>query len=407
MAHARRKNWLARKTSRLRLFEDPLREAWTTAPEMVPLAGAAGDARPTVRLYVGTAPELIRATRTLVWSLAAVRDPSRAYEVHLMSNLKGVDRRGWRTGYEKYAAAVPRYAGEGARALYCDATTIFASDPATIFDEGETGVVDLSVGAPSFWSGSGAAALTEGAGVVDPVAWSASVGARSKDATPRVEQWRALEDAANDAGFLLFDGDRPTKEFGELIGLYERMHEENFFPGTRLKHHIAPVRDLIAQTGAARILDYGAGKGEGYDRIDGEPEESPWRVCSEWPDASIRCYDPGVPEFADIGDETFEGVLSTDVVEHLAPFDAPWVLRDMFARAERFVFVVAACYPAVKTLPDGRNAHTIVQPARWWLDQMALAGQSRPDVRWRLGCDMKDVFGKNARFYDGVGPNVA
>ena len=204
----------------------------------------------------------------------------------------------------------------------------------------------------------------------------------------------------------MFTREVPTKEFGILINLYQQMHDDEYFPGTRLKHHVEPVKALLKKTGVTRLLDYGSGKAEGYQLLPNENDESPWRQSDKWPDVFVRCFDPGVKAFSDIGNDNMGGVISTDVVEHLSPLDVAWVLDEMFARAEHFVFIVAACYPAVKTLPDGRNAHTTVQSAMWWQDQMTIVGHRHPHITWTLGCDMKGLTGKHTLLFNGTGPII-
>jgi hypothetical protein len=56
--------------------------------------GVAPSAKPPVRLFVGTEPAQYRAERVFLWSIEKVRDPSRVYEIYLMKELVGFDRRG-------------------------------------------------------------------------------------------------------------------------------------------------------------------------------------------------------------------------------------------------------------------------------------------------------------------------
>ena len=184
------KGWVARKLARLRLFEDPLGQAATREPETIVLPGEG----PTVEIFVGTAPDLIRATRILVWSVMEVRNPARRYRIHLMADLKGYDRKGWKTGYQDYSEAVADFEGGAGRAIYCEATMIFMTDPATLFDAAPTGLANLmSTFVPEQWRQSGDAPIIEGAGHVVKTAWST----RDNAASQRVAQWRALEADAN------------------------------------------------------------------------------------------------------------------------------------------------------------------------------------------------------------------
>ena len=40
--------------------------------------------------------------------------------------------------------------------------------------------------------------------------------------------------------------------------------------------------------------------------------------------------------------------------------------RELFKLANKFVFIVIACYPAKKTLPDGRNVHLCIKSVKDW-----------------------------------------
>ena len=62
------------------------------------------------------------------------RDPARAYEIHLMSDLEGFDRSAWKTGFTQYRYAVPALAGYQGRAIYNDVDQIYLADPAELFD---------------------------------------------------------------------------------------------------------------------------------------------------------------------------------------------------------------------------------------------------------------------------------
>jgi hypothetical protein len=157
---------------------------------------------------------------------------------------------------------------------------------------------------------------------------------------------------------------------------------------------------MAKATGATEILDYGSGKAINYHAIPGEPENSPYRQSDALPGLRIRCYEPSHAPFADIGEGSYGGVISTDVVEHLSPSDVPWVIDEMFSHASGFVMIVAACYPAIKTLPDGRNAHTTQQPPYWWHVQMALASRRYPNVRWTIICEEKGKFGCKQRIFN-------
>ena len=83
-------------------------------PDLVVLGvepGHAPSPLPPVRIFLGTEEGQYRAERVFVWSILQVRDPARVYEIHLMKNVAGFDRRGWRTGFTCYRFAIPDFAG--------------------------------------------------------------------------------------------------------------------------------------------------------------------------------------------------------------------------------------------------------------------------------------------------------
>src|SRR5262245_6820978 len=75
--------------------------------------GVAPSSRPPVRIFVGTEPAQARAERVFIWSVEHTRDPSRVYEIYLMSDLRGFNRRWWLTGFTNYRFAIPHFAGGG------------------------------------------------------------------------------------------------------------------------------------------------------------------------------------------------------------------------------------------------------------------------------------------------------
>ena len=185
----------------------------------------------------------------------------------------------------------------------------------------------------------------------------------------------------------LYTRDNPSPRFHELGRVYRQVHEaglpdsgigaEDLFTGKSLYDHIPPVRELVRKTGARTILDYGAGKGLLYSQrdlalADGTRIDS---VQDYWAVEEIHCFDPGVPEFSEPPSAPFDGVVCTDVLEHIPEEDIPWLLGELFRLANRFVYANIAAYPAKKTLPNGWNAHVTIRPPGWWADRIAAAAQ--------------------------------
>ena len=78
-------------------------------------------------------------------------------------------------------------------------------------------------------------------------------------------------------------------------------------------------------------------------------------------------YDPAVPEYEKLPDGPFDGVYSTDVMEHIPKEQIPETFSKIFSRAEKFVFLAICTKPAIATLPSGENAHCTVEPIGFWV----------------------------------------
>lgn len=183
---------------------------------------------------------------------------------------------------------------------------------------------------------------------------------------------------------------QPSPRYRELLSLYGRMHKEGetrlgipaqeTFPGASLAPHITPIKGWIERTGARTILDYGAGKGLQYRphkvTIDGRHVAD--GIAEYWDVDEVVCFDPGYPPHSAVPAGRFDGVISTDVLEHCPEEDLPWILDEIFGYATQFVYLNVACFPARKTLPNGENAHVTVRPPQWWRELIAARATTVP-----------------------------
>ena len=159
----------------------------------------------------------------------------------------------------------------------------------------------------------------------------------------------------------------PSPRYRELLDMYRDMHEhgarnENIpadetFDGRSLSAHAETIKTIIEVMGSKTIFDYGAGKGTQYRPWKIETPDGTFSdIQSFWGVDSITCFDPGYPPFDTLPDNRFDGVVSTDVLEHCPREDVPWIINEIFSFADEFVYLNVACYPARKTLPNGENA---------------------------------------------------
>lgn len=130
------------------------------------------------------------------------------------------------------------------------------------------------------------------------------------------------------------------------------------------RNHAPKVFLLLAQLvkvhGQIKMLDYGCGRRA--------LEKS---ILQRFPDLGVTFegYDPGIhgidgePEPADV-------VTCTDVMEHIEPECLDATLEHIKSLTRMVAYLVVDTQPAVKTLPDGRNAHILLQSPMWWRGQI-------------------------------------
>jgi hypothetical protein len=138
-----------------------------------------------------------------------------------------------------------------------------------------------------------------------------------------------------------------------------RLHQKGW--GGDGAKHAAAVKKIVMFLNPDAVLDYGCGNGRLRQALKGEIEQ---RVLE---------YDPGIrgkeglPKPCDL-------VVCTDVLEHVEPERISAVLDHLYRVAAKNAYLVIATRPANARLPDGRNAHLLVKPAKWWLGQLAAVG---------------------------------
>jgi hypothetical protein len=145
-----------------------------------------------------------------------------------------------------------------------------------------------------------------------------------------------------------------TPEYRELN---RELHAGAFY-GISGEKWAKVVASMCETINSRDVLDYGCGQ----------------RTLEKALGFAIRNYDPCIkgleatPAPADL-------VVCTDVLEHIEPECLEEVLDDLRRVTRRFGFFVIANRPALKNLPDGRNAHLIQEGEEWWLPKIAARWQ--------------------------------
>jgi 2-polyprenyl-3-methyl-5-hydroxy-6-metoxy-1,4-benzoquinol methylase len=135
--------------------------------------------------------------------------------------------------------------------------------------------------------------------------------------------------------------------------LNEEMHEAKPHYGVSGVKYANQVAALAMSMQTQDLLDYGCGKSTLAQNL-------PFK---------IKQYDPAIPKYSKMP-EPADLVVCTDVLEHVEPELLGEVLDHLKQLTKVKGFFIIAARPANKTLPDGRNAHLIIEDARWWLNAL-------------------------------------
>lgn len=146
---------------------------------------------------------------------------------------------------------------------------------------------------------------------------------------------------------------------------YIALHNKGtFFFGYSLLDSKHRIYKLIKDTKSETLLDYGSGKGWQYSK---RKMDLYWGV-------EVDCYDPGYEPFSQLPNKTYDGVVCTEVMEHIPENEIDQALTEIFERANKFVFFTIARDLSNsdngKTLLDGSNLHVTIKSAQWWKEKI-------------------------------------
>ena len=147
-----------------------------------------------------------------------------------------------------------------------------------------------------------------------------------------------------------------SKEYKDTLEIYKKLHlngtkldsAENTFDGRSLKFFFHPIKQVIDLTKSNSIIDFGCGKAKYYFEEIAINNNSYGNITNYWNVNDVCLYDPGVKNFSKYPTRKADGVICIDVVEHIPEGDAISFIEELFKLANKFVFIVIACYPAKK-----------------------------------------------------------
>ena len=145
----------------------------------------------------------------------------------------------------------------------------------------------------------------------------------------------------------------------EYAALNKQLHAESANYGANASARAVNVVEISRMNKFNIILDYGCGKGTLRPAVK--------KIA---PDLKVLEFDPAIKGKDTIPSRRPDLVVVLDVMEHIEPDYLDSVLSTIRNLTPQAVLMTIATEAAQKTLPDGRNAHLIVQPTEWWLERL-------------------------------------
>jgi hypothetical protein len=142
-----------------------------------------------------------------------------------------------------------------------------------------------------------------------------------------------------------------SKEYVEKL---KQLHQSN--PSFGSKNNIpALLKKCLESHETKTVLDYGCGKGNVMNEVK-----------TIYPNMQLQGYDPAVDVYSALPNQTFDLLYSTDVLEHVERDQIDATIINLAQLTDKIMYHLIACYPAKKFLPDGRNAHLIIEKPEYW-----------------------------------------
>jgi len=165
-----------------------------------------------------------------------------------------------------------------------------------------------------------------------------------------------------------------SKYYYEVIKKYKVFHENGIknqpgfstFLGYSLTKWILKIQEIIKTNNCNSLLDFGCGKAFLYKNKFKIGDKEFSNLSDFWNLKNIYLYDPGLEEYSDYPKGKYDGIICTDVVEHIPEDDVLNFIDELFKLSNKFIFVVIATMPASKYFDDGKNIHLSLKDQEEW-----------------------------------------
>ena len=165
-----------------------------------------------------------------------------------------------------------------------------------------------------------------------------------------------------------------SKYYYDVIKKYKVFHENGIknqpgfstFLGYSLTKWILKIQEIIKTNNCNSLLDFGCGKAFLYKNKFKIGDKEFTNLSELWNLKNIYLYDPGLEEYSDYPKGKYDGIICTDVVEHIPENDVLNFIDELFKLSNKFIFVVIATMPASKYFDDGKNIHLSLKDQEEW-----------------------------------------
>ena len=179
-----------------------------------------------------------------------------------------------------------------------------------------------------------------------------------------------------------------SEYYYEVIEKYKLFHKNGTknisgsktFAGYSLTKWIMKIKEIIDHSNSSSLIDYGCGKAFLYNNKFKIGNKEFNGLSDLWNINEIFLYDPGVEQYSVYPHKQFDGLICTDVIEHIPEDDILNFIDNLFQISKKFVFIVIATIPATKYFDSGENIHLCLKDEKSWKEIFLIYRNKYPEI---------------------------